>query len=49
MLNCMDKCRDGGFEDVFMTKVDPAAKFDYCIRYLKQTIYVYLLLNSNMT
>ncbi|XXG81413.1 hypothetical protein AAC387_Pa09g2055 [Persea americana] len=31
-LNCMDKCRDGGFEDVFMTKVDPAAKFDYCIR-----------------
>ncbi|XP_058112388.1 uncharacterized protein LOC131255639 isoform X1 [Magnolia sinica] len=31
-LNCMDKCRDGGFEEVFMTKVDFPAKFDYCMR-----------------
>ncbi|XP_077218080.1 nucleolar protein isoform X2 [Tasmannia lanceolata] len=31
-LNCMDKCRDGGFEEVFMTKVDFPSKFDYCIR-----------------
>ncbi|XP_043710808.1 nucleolar protein 6 isoform X3 [Telopea speciosissima] len=31
-LNCMDKCRDGGFEEVFMTKVDLPAKYDYCIR-----------------
>ncbi|OVA07033.1 Nrap protein [Macleaya cordata] len=31
-LNCIDKCRDGGFEEVFMTKVDFPAKYDYCIR-----------------
>ncbi|KAG9448910.1 hypothetical protein H6P81_008875 [Aristolochia fimbriata] len=31
-LNCMDKCKDGGFEEVFMTKIDFAAKFDYCMR-----------------
>ncbi|KAI3844542.1 hypothetical protein MKX03_003301 [Papaver bracteatum] len=31
-LNCIDKYRDGGFEEVFMTKVDFAAKYDYCIR-----------------
>ncbi|KAI3852889.1 hypothetical protein MKX03_003276 [Papaver bracteatum] len=31
-LNCIDKYRDGGFEEVFMTKVDFAVKYDYCIR-----------------
>ncbi|XP_026393536.1 nucleolar protein 6-like isoform X1 [Papaver somniferum] len=31
-LSCIDKYRDGGFEEVFMTKVDFAAKYDYCIR-----------------
>ncbi|KAF8377927.1 hypothetical protein HHK36_031315 [Tetracentron sinense] len=31
-LKCIDKCRDGGFEEVFMTKVDFPAKYDYCIR-----------------
>ncbi|XP_050281342.1 uncharacterized protein LOC126722227 isoform X3 [Quercus robur] len=31
-LNCIEKCRDGGFEEIFMTKVDFAAKYDYCIR-----------------
>ncbi|KAM0914789.1 hypothetical protein ACQ4PT_011270 [Festuca glaucescens] len=31
-LNCLDKCRDGGFEELFMTKVDFAAKFDSCLR-----------------
>lgn len=31
-LSCIDKCRDGGFEELFMTKVDFAAKFDSCIR-----------------
>lgn len=31
-LSCIDKCRDGGFEEVFMTKVDIPAKFDYSIR-----------------
>lgn len=31
-LNCMDKCRDGGFEELFMTKVDFPTKFDHCIR-----------------
>ncbi|KAG1341877.1 putative Nrap protein, expressed [Cocos nucifera] len=31
-LNCIDKCRDGGFDEIFMTKVDFATKFDYCMR-----------------
>ncbi|XP_010254816.1 PREDICTED: nucleolar protein 6 isoform X2 [Nelumbo nucifera] len=31
-LTCIDKCRDGGFEEVFMTKVDFPAKYDHCIR-----------------
>ncbi|MCL7023428.1 hypothetical protein MKW94_008534 [Papaver nudicaule] len=31
-LICIDKYRDGGFEEVFMTKVDFPAKYDYCIR-----------------
>ncbi|XP_052139184.1 uncharacterized protein LOC127757657 [Oryza glaberrima] len=32
VLNCLDKCRDGGFEELFMTKVDLGAKFDSCLR-----------------
>ncbi|KAK7307534.1 hypothetical protein VNO77_40695 [Canavalia gladiata] len=31
-LRSMEKCRDGGFEEVFMTKIDYAIKYDYCIR-----------------
>lgn len=31
-LNGIDKCRDGGFDEIFMTKVDFAAKFDCCLR-----------------
>ncbi|XP_042444358.1 nucleolar protein 6-like isoform X1 [Zingiber officinale] len=31
-LKCIDKCRGGGFEEIFMTKVDFAAKFDSCLR-----------------
>ncbi|KAJ1388814.1 Zinc finger, GRF-type [Sesbania bispinosa] len=31
-LKCMEKCRDGGFEEVFMTKIDYAVKYDYCMR-----------------
>lgn len=31
-LNCIDKYRDGGFEEIFLTKVDFAAKFDSCLR-----------------
>ncbi|CAL4904049.1 unnamed protein product [Urochloa decumbens] len=31
-LSCLDKCRDGGFEELFMTKVDLGAKFDSCLR-----------------
>ncbi|XP_059457350.1 uncharacterized protein LOC132187164 [Corylus avellana] len=31
-LKCIEQCKDGGFEEIFMTKVDFAAKFDYCIR-----------------
>ncbi|KAK9129870.1 hypothetical protein Sjap_010357 [Stephania japonica] len=31
-LNCLGRCEDGGFEGVFTTKVDFAAKYDYCMR-----------------
>ncbi|KAL6005249.1 hypothetical protein ACLOJK_005811 [Asimina triloba] len=31
-LDCMERCRDGGFDEVFMTKVDFPVKFDYCLR-----------------
>ncbi|KAL9273669.1 Pyridine nucleotide-disulfide oxidoreductase domain-containing protein [Drosera capensis] len=31
-LACPDKCRGGGFEETFLTKVDFSAKYDYCIR-----------------
>ncbi|KAK7309292.1 hypothetical protein RJT34_05888 [Clitoria ternatea] len=31
-LRCMEKCRDVGFEEVFMTKIDYAVKYDYCMR-----------------
>ncbi|ESW28940.1 hypothetical protein PHAVU_002G030700 [Phaseolus vulgaris] len=31
-LKCLEKCRDGGFEEVFMTKIDDAVKYDYCMR-----------------
>ncbi|CAN6335656.1 unnamed protein product [Urochloa humidicola] len=31
-LSCLNKCRDGGFEELFMTKVDLGAKFDSCLR-----------------
>ena len=32
-LSRLDKCRDGGLEELFMTKVDFGAKFDSCLRY----------------
>ncbi|EPS66252.1 hypothetical protein M569_08520, partial [Genlisea aurea] len=31
-LNCLDKCKDGGFIELFMTKIDYPSKYDYCIR-----------------
>lgn len=31
-LKCMEKCKDGGFEEIFMTKVDFPAKYDLCLR-----------------
>jgi len=31
-LKCLEKCRDSGFEEVFMTKIDDAVKYDYCMR-----------------
>lgn len=31
-LSCINNCRDGGFEEIFMTKVDFPAKYDCCIR-----------------
>ncbi|KAL4582607.1 hypothetical protein LXL04_007163 [Taraxacum kok-saghyz] len=31
-LKCIDKCKEGGFVELFMTKVDFPAKFDYCMR-----------------
>ncbi|KAG8383986.1 hypothetical protein BUALT_Bualt04G0070800 [Buddleja alternifolia] len=32
VLTCMDKCKGGGFDEIFMTKIDYPAKYDYCIR-----------------
>ncbi|KAJ4714403.1 nucleolar protein 6 [Melia azedarach] len=31
-LQCMEKCRDGGFEEMFLTKIDYPTKYDYCVR-----------------
>ncbi|XP_021848982.2 uncharacterized protein [Spinacia oleracea] len=31
-LECIQKCHDNGFEEVFLTKSDFAAKYDYCVR-----------------
>ncbi|GFP95320.1 nucleolar protein 6 [Phtheirospermum japonicum] len=31
-LTCMDKCKGGGFDEIFMTTIDHPAKYDYCIR-----------------
>ncbi|MQL78687.1 hypothetical protein Taro_011122 [Colocasia esculenta] len=31
-LDCMNQCRDGGFEEIFMTKVDFPVKFDLFMR-----------------
>ncbi|KAI4381714.1 hypothetical protein MLD38_007764 [Melastoma candidum] len=31
-LSCMEKCKDCGFEEVFMTKVDLPVKYDICMR-----------------
>ncbi|XWS42061.1 hypothetical protein CRYUN_Cryun17cG0136500 [Craigia yunnanensis] len=43
-LRCLEKCRDGGFEEIFATKIDNAAKYDYCIRLnLKGSSEVYSL------
>lgn len=32
-LACLEKCSNGGFEEIFMTKIDFAVKYDHCIRY----------------
>ncbi|MBA0803079.1 hypothetical protein Gohar_013328, partial [Gossypium harknessii] len=43
-LRCLEKCRYGGFEEIFTTKIDNAAKYDYCIRLnLKGNSEVYSL------
>ncbi|CAI9267994.1 unnamed protein product [Lactuca saligna] len=31
-LKCIDKCKEGGFVELFMTKIDFPTKFDYCMR-----------------
>ncbi|XP_021718015.1 nucleolar protein 6-like [Chenopodium quinoa] len=31
-LDCIQKCQDNGFEEVFLTKSDFAVKYDYCVR-----------------
>lgn len=33
-LQCFGKSGDSAFEDIFMTKIDFAAKYDYCVRYI---------------
>ena len=39
-LVCLEKCSNGGFEEVFMTKIDFAVKYDHCIRYRPQLFYI---------
>lgn len=40
--NCIDKCRDGGFDELFITSIDFAVKFDHCIRVnLKGNVQAY--------
>ncbi|PON74894.1 Nrap protein [Parasponia andersonii] len=31
-LQCFEKCGDGGFEEIFITKIDFPSKYDHCIR-----------------
>ncbi|XP_073135588.1 uncharacterized protein [Henckelia pumila] len=31
-ITCIDKCKDAGFDEIFMTDVDFPAKYDYCTR-----------------
>lgn len=38
----MNQCRDGGFEEIFMTKVDFPAKFDLFMRYMLKWIVILL-------
>lgn len=46
-LSCINNCRDGGFEEIFMTKVDFPAKYDCCIR-LFDSIIVFSLLGQEI-
>lgn len=39
-LACLEKCSNGGFEEVFMTKIDFAVRYDHCIRYRPQLFYI---------
>ncbi|XP_059293198.1 uncharacterized protein LOC132046556 isoform X2 [Lycium ferocissimum] len=31
-VNCINKCEDGGFDELFITKIDFPARYDYCVR-----------------
>lgn len=31
-VNCINKCGDGGFDELFITKIDFPARYDYCVR-----------------
>ncbi|CAN4080066.1 unnamed protein product [Withania somnifera] len=31
-INCLNKCGDGGFDELFITKIDFPARYDYCVR-----------------
>jgi len=33
-LQCFGKSGDSAFEDIFMTKIDFPARYDYCVRYI---------------
>lgn len=34
-VNCINKCGDGGFDELFITKIDFPARYDYCVRCIK--------------
>ncbi|KAF3447128.1 hypothetical protein FNV43_RR12308 [Rhamnella rubrinervis] len=31
-LRCIKECREGGFQEIFMTRIDYPAKYDHCVR-----------------
>lgn len=44
-VNCINKCGDGGFDELFITKIDFPARYDYCVRCIKLFVFALLLVS----